>query len=440
MIHAVNANFQPRFTEGSALAACTQKLWDLVTKIRDFFMKIFQTILPCVFGKPDRVAVAVTPIPPSQTADNVVAAAIPVVLSAAEPQAVLAQVEEPAAEPIAPAAVQELPPVVLADVFPMPEAPGVVLDDLEEPESPTSPHSPVLQIIHRSSSAGPLKTDDNNRDPIEFKESFVKRVLENARRPPTRRGNLSTRGAERGNRQRAPAAAAAPETENRVLGTGGLNQENSKAGPIVCLDVLVDLWDKIFNPAQISGALLDGLIARGIMTYGECREELDEGRVSVNELIIQNRDVQAVPIGLQEGSIQEVLANLQVAKQGRPLLGALLTRNDQTYGIFICSAGPEEANRFIVLDPHEMISFESFENMEAVADYLLRNQGDKNEFSVVAFERQEQLSPSLEEDDIVYVRHGTLTEEEARALRKAEEEARAQRKAAEQHVLDFGDE
>ncbi len=417
MIHAVAANFQPTFREGSALTTCTQKLLDLVTKIRDFFMKILQTILPCVFGKPDPVVAAVTPSSAPQTAENMAAAVIPVVLPARELGAVPAQVAEPAAGPIVPAVEEELPPVALVNAPPMPAAPPAV-----EPAQPLAPlparQHLVLRTLHRSISVNREQTrNGSDQDPVEFKgHGLFDRTLADARRFPRSNRGGSHGYRRRGRRVVVPAAAAAPERENQVRGTGGLDEGNKKAGPIVCLEVLLDLWNKISNPEQISGDLLDTLIGNGIITYDECRGELNDGTVSVSQLIGQNRDIRAVPLGLQEGSIQKILKNLQEAKQNRTLLGALFTRGDQTYGIFISSHSPEEANRFIVLDPYGTISLGYFENEEEVAAYFASSQDDADEFSVTAFEKGEGL-PSFDDGDMVHVaRRGSLTREQALAL------------------------
>ncbi len=96
---AVNANLPLMFREGSALGTCTQKLRDFISKVQEIFMKILQTILPCVFGKSKPVVAEVvsTPIPPG--AQTVATAEEQVILPpavAVEPAAVDPAAVEPA--------------------------------------------------------------------------------------------------------------------------------------------------------------------------------------------------------------------------------------------------------------------------------------------------------------------------------------------------------
>lgn len=49
MVEALNVHFRTVFREGNSPTTCTQKLLDLVQKIREFFLKILQTIFPCFF-------------------------------------------------------------------------------------------------------------------------------------------------------------------------------------------------------------------------------------------------------------------------------------------------------------------------------------------------------------------------------------------------------
>jgi hypothetical protein len=221
------------------------------------------------------------------------------------------------------------------------------------------------------------------------------------------------RAAREARRVQAAAPAAHPQRDIRLIGQSGLNEEDGKAGPLICLDALLGCWDQILAPDGVIGDdVLDGYVKAGRASYAECVDQLDEGRVPIVDLVDSNRDARSVALRANEGTIQVVLGNLQAAKQDRALLGALVARRDETFGIFVRS------DQFFVLDPYGYITLHTFENAEAVAAHFLRDRDKANEFVVLAFEKAVGQHDDIE--DPHYVRgHGTLTREEALALAAA---------------------
>jgi len=549
MIQAVNTNFQPIFREGSALAICTQKLRDLFTKVHEFFMKLLQTILPCVFKKVTPVVAHVVQPPVPQPVQAVVAMQqqvlpalniqahapqLPPQAPVAEPapvQAVAAlplqgHVAPPAAEPqaAAPAEHQQLledqaPAEPAAEVAVAPQLPlGQAAPAEEEPQAPVLavaeqlPRGHVAQLPpdqfrqpqqgpaplerpgrpgarrqqdpldanakpvdrdlspplgvsprdrtfglergqlpargsgaragkHHSAQLQPAQIEQvmsrrGRRDDVERKgpapvqakheaDAFAKKMLDIQKLPRDKRGKaaLAASRASRLARDTAAAAAKPPENEMRILGETGLDETNSKAGPIVCVDAFMGLWDKILDPSDgnISPEDLDQILHRGSSTYRDCSGDLEDGIVPIDQLLESHEDVQSV--ALEEGPIEEVLQNLVAAKLERPLLGpllgALLIRGDATSLIFIHSEG--DRNQFFVLDPYGLISLQHFDNERGVADSFLRNQEKENRFSVFALEKSKLPQADAVHPERVYVRrHGTLTREEALAQAQAQ--------------------
>ncbi len=426
MILAVNAHFQPMFREGSALATCTQKLRDLVTKIRDFFMTILQTILPCVFGKSAPVAAQAAPTPVPKLEQNVAAAALPVVAPLAPvhrdpavvaappaqvPAAAAAAIAPPpaAAEPLAPPA--EPPALVAAAIAAAPaaeplappaEEPPVVVAALEPPPVIAALEEVVAQPedahqlpfgehhrLHALVAPGPRVAERHNDEDRKDEAPGFGQLMANVHQlPPAQRGPAML-AAMRAARRNRPAAAEEPAREIRLIGTTGLEGDTMGAGPFVIMDAFHGLWDKVLEqPLKIDTVILDAIVRGGIIGYTECKDELeDDEQVPIRELVSSNRDFQIIPTRKEIGQIGAILDGLLAAMGDKKCLGALLVRENETYGLFITSDGIEVHNRFFVVDPYDAISLDSFDSPRAVIDHFLTARRKGNNFSVIAMEK-----------------------------------------------------
>lgn len=440
MITAVNAHFQPMFREGSALATCTQKLRELVAKIQEFFMTILQTILPCVFGKAAPVVPKVVPTAAPQVAQAVVAAALPVVAPlapvraepavvaappaeapaaaaaaiaqpaeqpappAAQPQLVVAAMAPPPAEQPAPPAEQpalvvaanEPPPAVelaAAAAAMAPPPPAIV--GLDQPDVPApDAHELPLDAHHRLHDLAVPRpraaVRDDEEDGKVAAPEFGQVVANIHHLPHEQRGRAMLAAMRAARRNRPPAAAAAaPAREIRLIAERGLKDENIGAGPFVIVDALHGLWDKILeHPEQISKDDLDGFVRGGIINFTDWKDAVeDEEQVPIQELVASNRDFQIIQTGKAIGPIGTILDGLLAAMGDKKCVGALLVRENETYGVLITSDAIEVHKRFFLVDPYDYISFESFDSPRALAESLLRDRGKGNNFSSIALEK-----------------------------------------------------
>lgn len=424
MTLAVNAHFQPVFREGSALATCTQKIRDLCAKVYEFFLKILQTILPCVF-KPSAPLVVQSSVPDPRIA-AVQQQALPQPPVPAAAQQVPQVVPPPAARlperEDAPQFQPPPPPPAVPEPAPQPGPAAAAAEEVvhqaplpgpgaaaaavvhEAPPPPDVPREPAaapqpgaeealpaaaaqVEVPGQPAAPQPRLRRHGAPDPDDVKEgdqfAHLFRDMRNLGPGQRRRAAVAAMRQIRRQRQVAAAAAKSSPKEIQLIGKEGLNAENWSAGPFVILEVIAGLWNKILDQSEeISPDLLDEFVRRGIGSAADC-----EADFALEEFVASNREVQIVPLPSESGPIGQVLKEMQEAMENRPLLGGFLVRERETYALFMYYNVNEKQRQFFLVDPNGSISFKIFDQPETLEAYFLEDRRKEDDFTVFALEK-----------------------------------------------------